>query len=542
MGRILVFFHSNTNCTQQMAEYVAQGAMSLPGHEVRIRSCADCLPSDVLWADGLAVGTPTNLGGIAWEMKKWWDEFATGHWDKVDGKLCTTFSSQGGHGGGAELSCMAMATVLLNFGFLFFGVTDYVDPLHTLHYGAVVAKCPRKETDIAACRRLGLRLAEWVSVYADGNKAMHPLLTTKAQDRALAPAVRGRPVHLVIQKAVPVENQAKWLDAAAELSRYSWREDGCISYQFFRGDDSDTTFYIVETWASQAHLDQHSASAHFQKLVPAMDAMSETVRFDKCANAIRVRRSPPSGTINAPVAKKVLVFTKATDYVHASLPAAAACIHLMCAKMGWTAVVSDDESLLEKPSEEMFDVIVFVNNSGNLFDTSKEVLSDHLAAGRGILGIHAALASFLVGEDPTGTQEMEYSSPVFESIFGAHFKNHPAPQEGRVSVHEDNVSRLGISFGSLPASFDHEDEFFNLSRNPADDPDITVLASVDERTYEGGTMGQRHPVVWTRTVGNNQGRVFYTALGHFSHFYNGRGPSTVAKIIEGGLRYVAKGL
>eukprot|EP00975_Prorocentrum_lima_P019074 4015883-Prorocentrum_lima.AAC.1 len=128
---------------------------------------------------------------------------------------------------------------------------------------------------------------------------------------------------------------------------------------------------------------------------------------------------------------------------------------------------------------------------------------------------------------------MEYSSPIFEELFGAHFKNHPPPQKGKVSIDERATAQLGISFGSLPLEFEHTDEFFNYTRNPAKMSDLKVLASVDERTYEGGTMGAEHPVVWARTIGQNEGRVFYTALGHFSHFYNGRGPDAVAKIIEG---------
>jgi type 1 glutamine amidotransferase len=39
-----------------------------------------------------------------------------------------------------------------------------------------------------------------------------------------------------------------------------------------------------------------------------------------------------------------------------------------------------------------------------------------------------------------------------------------------------------------------------------------VLATVDEATYSGGTMGGDHPIAWCRPVG--KGRMWYTALGH----------------------------
>jgi type 1 glutamine amidotransferase len=44
-----------------------------------------------------------------------------------------------------------------------------------------------------------------------------------------------------------------------------------------------------------------------------------------------------------------------------------------------------------------------------------------------------------------------------------------------------------------------------------------VLASLDESTYKGGTMGRDHPIAWCRKIG--KGRVWYTALGHTSASY-----------------------
>ncbi|MCF2435179.1 ThuA domain-containing protein [Streptomyces thinghirensis] len=44
-----------------------------------------------------------------------------------------------------------------------------------------------------------------------------------------------------------------------------------------------------------------------------------------------------------------------------------------------------------------------------------------------------------------------------------------------------------------------------------------VLARADESSYEGGGMGDDHPLVWCRDQG--AGRVFYTALGHAADAY-----------------------
>ena len=69
--------------------------------------------------------------------------------------------------------------MLVNFGFLVFGVTDYAAKLMTLHYGAVAAREPRSEDVQEACRILGRRLAEWVAVYVDGRREEHPLGKTR---------------------------------------------------------------------------------------------------------------------------------------------------------------------------------------------------------------------------------------------------------------------------------------------------------------------------------------------------------------------------
>lgn len=52
--------------------------------------------------------------------------------------------------------------ILINFGFLVFGVTDYVDQQLALHYGAVQAGEPRLAAEEKACLKLGEHLAKYV--------------------------------------------------------------------------------------------------------------------------------------------------------------------------------------------------------------------------------------------------------------------------------------------------------------------------------------------------------------------------------------------
>jgi NAD(P)H dehydrogenase (quinone) len=176
MNKVLILFDSKTGNVAQMATFVAEGARQVADTEVRLRALADATAEDVIWCDGLAVGSPTNMGILSWRMKKFWDEDMAEHWMKLDGKIACAFSSAGGWGGGMELACQSILTVLMNFGFLTFGVTDYADKKLTLHYGAVVAKAPREAESQEACRILGRRLAEWTATLIHGRKDEHPEL------------------------------------------------------------------------------------------------------------------------------------------------------------------------------------------------------------------------------------------------------------------------------------------------------------------------------------------------------------------------------
>jgi NAD(P)H dehydrogenase (quinone) len=161
-ARILVIYYSEGGNTKLMAELVRDGAASVPDTDVRFQTVDEATAEDLTWCDGIAVGSPTHMGGIAWQMKRWWDVVARPLWPKIEGKIGCAFTSTGGAAGGGELTCMALQIVLMNYGLLIFGVPDYVAPGQTLHYGALCAGRPRNEGEREACRRLGRRLAEWV--------------------------------------------------------------------------------------------------------------------------------------------------------------------------------------------------------------------------------------------------------------------------------------------------------------------------------------------------------------------------------------------
>lgn len=157
MGKVLVLFDSQTQNTAKMAALVAEGAAAVEGAEVRLRHIDQASGDDLLWCDGIALGSPTHMGQMSWKMKRFWDE--CGVWGRLDGRIAVTFSSEGGHAGGSQLCCLSLTLVLMNFGCLVLGITDYAAYCYTLHYGATAVREPRAPGDQAACRLLGRRLA-----------------------------------------------------------------------------------------------------------------------------------------------------------------------------------------------------------------------------------------------------------------------------------------------------------------------------------------------------------------------------------------------
>ncbi|HTD66273.1 MAG TPA: flavodoxin domain-containing protein, partial [Candidatus Limnocylindria bacterium] len=91
MNRILVLYDSKSGNVAQMARLVGEGAATISETEVRVRSVDEAKAEDVLWCDGLAVGSPTNMGILSWKMKRFWDETMNEHWMSIDGKIACAF-------------------------------------------------------------------------------------------------------------------------------------------------------------------------------------------------------------------------------------------------------------------------------------------------------------------------------------------------------------------------------------------------------------------------------------------------------------------
>lgn len=118
-------------------------------------------------------------------------------------------------------------------------------------------------------------------------------------------------------------------------------------------------------------------------------------------------------------------------------------------------------------------------------------------AGGGLAAIHGAVF---------GPRACEEKWAWYGGVFCCAFTNHSSILPATVKVEDrENPSTL-----DLPAQWQRTDEWYNFTGTPRGC--ARVLATLDESTYHGGTMGADHPIAWCRRVG--QGRMWYTAMGH----------------------------
>jgi type 1 glutamine amidotransferase len=194
----------------------------------------------------------------------------------------------------------------------------------------------------------------------------------------------------------------------------------------------------------------------------------------------------------------VLVFSKTLGYRHASITNGIAAIRELGQEHGFAVEATEDSGAFASTNLARFQVVVFLSVTGDVLNSAQEsAFQNYVTGGGGFVAIHGAMF---------GASACEEKWAWYGGVFGCAFTNHSAVVPALVKIEEANhPSTLG-----LPAEWRRTDEWYNYVGTPRGS--ATVLATLDESTYAGGTMGKDHPISWWRPVG--KGRLWFTAMGH----------------------------
>ncbi|MEO3749616.1 ThuA domain-containing protein [Streptomyces sp. B6B3] len=195
-----------------------------------------------------------------------------------------------------------------------------------------------------------------------------------------------------------------------------------------------------------------------------------------------------------------LVFSKTAEFRHDSIEAGVAAIEGLGAEHGFDVTATEDASVFNDQDLADYEVVIWLSTTGDVLDDYQQAAFErYIQAGGGYAGVHAAA-------------DTEYDWAWYGDLVGAYFAGHPEPQQATVKV-EDPAHP---STADLPVRWNRADEWYNYGANPRGD--VHVLASLDETSYTGGTMGEEHPISWCHN--HDGGRAWYTGMGHDAASYS----------------------
>ena len=215
-------------------------------------------------------------------------------------------------------------------------------------------------------------------------------------------------------------------------------------------------------------------------------------------------------------ASGVLVFSKTSGYYHESIPDGIAAIQKLGSENDFQVDTTKDASKFTESNLRKYKAIVFLSTTQDVLnDDQQKAMESYIKSGGGFVGIHAAA-------------DTEYKWPWYNKLVGAYFKSHPNNPNVRNAV--INVTdKSHPSTKELPEKWERSDEWYNYKDI---NPDLKVLARLDESSYEGGENGDNHPIIWYHEY--DGGRAFYTGGGHTKESFQ---DPVFMKHVLGGIEY-----
>lgn len=150
--KILIIYHSQGGTTKKMAEEIERGAKEITT-EVKLKDAKSASNNDLLWADGIIIGSPVYFGTPAAEIKKIFDNSLAIR-RKLENKIGASFASSHHPSGGKETTILSILQSMLVHGMIVCG-----DPLSSGgHYGAACNEFDERAQK--ECHELGKRVSE----------------------------------------------------------------------------------------------------------------------------------------------------------------------------------------------------------------------------------------------------------------------------------------------------------------------------------------------------------------------------------------------
>lgn len=222
--------------------------------------------------------------------------------------------------------------------------------------------------------------------------------------------------------------------------------------------------------------------------------------------------SIPATAAHTPAPARLLVFTRARGWRHDSIDVAVDTVRDLAAAEQLAIVHSEDATQFNDATLRGFRAVVFANTTHDVLDEDQQrAFERFVRGGGGFVGIH-------------GAADTEHDWPWYGSLVGARFASHP-PGLQTTDVHFTSGPDAGTPWRVT-------DELYDYDRNPR--RQVTVIATVDERQYTGGRMGDDHPIAWCHA--RFGGRAWYTGLGHDRAIY---GDPTFRAHLARGLRFAS---
>lgn len=217
---------------------------------------------------------------------------------------------------------------------------------------------------------------------------------------------------------------------------------------------------------------------------------------------------------------RILVFSKTTGYRHGSISDGIKALKALGDRHGVLVDTTENADQFNEDNLKRYKAVIFLNTTGNILDHyQKADFERYIQAGGGFVGVHAA-------------SDTEYHWPWYGKLVGAYFQSHPNDPNVRSGV-INVLNKEHIATDSLPESWSRQDEWYNYK---SINPDVQVLLSLDEKSYEGGTNGDFHPIAWYHEY--DGGRAFYTGGGHTSESFS---DPLFTKHLWGGIQYAMGG-